>query len=31
LGVPEKIGQEIFDGYHQFWGKGAFTFLKKWL
>jgi dienelactone hydrolase len=31
LGVPEKIGQEIFDGNHQFWGKGAFTFLKKWL
>jgi len=31
LGVPEKIGQEIFEGEHQFWGKQAFEFLAKWL
>lgn len=31
LGAPERVGQEIFEGEHQFWGKGAFAFLKKWL
>jgi cephalosporin-C deacetylase-like acetyl esterase len=31
FGVPERIGQEIFDGEHEFHGKGAFEFLKKWL
>jgi len=31
FGVPERIGQEIFDGEHEFNGKGAFEFLKKWL
>jgi dienelactone hydrolase len=31
FGVPEKIGQEVFDDGHVFYGKGAFEFLKKWL
>jgi len=31
LGAPEKVEQEIFEGEHQFWGKGAFEFLRKWL
>ena len=31
LGVPDKVGQEVFEGEHQFWGKGAFEFLAKWL
>jgi hypothetical protein len=29
FGAPEMIGQEIFDGEHIFYGKGAFEFLKK--
>ncbi|HQK22582.1 MAG TPA: alpha/beta hydrolase family protein [Candidatus Latescibacteria bacterium] len=29
LGVPDKIGHEVFEGEHQFWGKGAFEFLKR--
>lgn len=31
FGVPERVGQEIFDGEHEFHGNGAFEFLKKWL
>jgi dienelactone hydrolase len=31
FGVPEKLGFEEFDGEHQFWGKGAFSFLGHWL
>jgi cephalosporin-C deacetylase-like acetyl esterase len=31
LGAPQMIEQEIFDGEHVFYGKGAFEFLKKWL
>ncbi|HST21085.1 MAG TPA: alpha/beta hydrolase family protein [Blastocatellia bacterium] len=31
FGVPENVGQEVFDGDHEFHGKGAFEFLKKWL
>jgi dienelactone hydrolase len=29
--VPEQIGFEEFEGEHQFWGKGAFQFLERWL
>jgi dienelactone hydrolase len=29
--APEMLGQEIFDGEHVFYGKGAFDFLKKHL
>lgn len=31
LGVPEKVGFEEFDADHQFWGKGAFSYLGHWL
>ncbi len=31
FGVPERIEREIFEGEHEFHGKGAFEFLKKWL
>jgi dienelactone hydrolase len=31
FGVPECVGQEVFDGDHEFHGKGAFEFMKKWL
>jgi dienelactone hydrolase len=31
FGVPERIGNEIFEGEHEFHGTGAFAFLKKWL
>jgi dienelactone hydrolase len=31
FGVPEKLGFEEFEGEHQFWGKGAFSFLGHWL
>lgn len=31
FGVPNKIGHEVFDDEHVFYGKGAFEFLKKML
>jgi len=31
LGATEKLGFEEFVGEHQFWGKGAFSFLGHWL
>jgi dienelactone hydrolase len=31
FGAPDNIGQEVFDGEHEFYGKGAFEFLRKWL
>jgi len=31
FGCPERVGLEVFDGEHQFHGKGAFKFLDKWL
>jgi dienelactone hydrolase len=31
LGVPDKIGHEVFEGEHSFYGKGGFDFLEKWL
>jgi dienelactone hydrolase len=31
FGAPERMGHEIFEGDHEFHGKGAFEFLKKWL
>jgi hypothetical protein len=31
LGVPEKIGHEVFEGEHQFHGVGGFEFLDKYL
>jgi dienelactone hydrolase len=31
FGTPERIGFEEFEGEHQFWGKGAFSFLGHWL
>ncbi len=31
LGCPEKLGLEIFEGEHQFYGKGAFKFLEQML
>jgi dienelactone hydrolase len=31
FGAPDKIGNEIFDDEHVFYGKGAFEFLKKML
>ena len=31
FGAPDKIGDEVFDDEHVFYGKGAFEFLKKML
>ncbi len=31
FGAQDKIGLEVFEGEHQFWGKGAFEFLKQQL
>ncbi|HXG67605.1 MAG TPA: alpha/beta hydrolase family protein [Blastocatellia bacterium] len=31
FGAPERIEQEVFEGEHIFYGRGAFAFLKKWL
>jgi hypothetical protein len=31
FGASDKIGLEVFEGEHQFWGKGAFEFLKQQL
>ena len=31
FGAEERIGLEIFEGEHAFYGKGAFRFLKRWL
>lgn len=31
FGVPERFGWEVFEGDHQFYGVGAFAFLKKHL
>jgi hypothetical protein len=31
FGVPEKLGFEEFEGEHQFWAKGTFSFLGHWL
>jgi hypothetical protein len=30
-GSPDQTGVEEFDGEHQFWGRGAFSFLGHWL
>jgi hypothetical protein len=29
FGASERLELEVFEGEHQFWGKGAFEFLKK--
>lgn len=29
FGVPERFDAEVFEGEHQFWGKGAFRFLDR--
>jgi len=29
FGAADRIGLEVFEGEHQFWGKGAFSFLKR--
>jgi hypothetical protein len=29
FGVEERIGLEVFEGDHQFWGREAFGFLKR--
>lgn len=31
FGVPKNVGLEVFEGEHQFWGRGAFEFLAKYL
>jgi dienelactone hydrolase len=31
FGASERLDLEVFEGEHQFWGKGAFQFLKKQL
>ena len=31
LGAEDRIGLEIFEGEHSFYGKGAFRFLEQWL
>lgn len=31
FGAPKNVGLEVFEGEHQFWGRGAFEFLAKHL
>jgi cephalosporin-C deacetylase-like acetyl esterase len=31
LGAPDRMGYEIHEGAHEFYGRGAFDFLSRWL
>jgi hypothetical protein len=31
FGVEERIGLEVFEDGHQFWGREAFGYWKRWL